>query len=51
MDLPSIKITHSGRTLYLTSMTAEQLISCASTDEWQPEIGFDIETKVISGSP
>lgn len=51
MDLPALRMQQSGKTLYLTRMTARQLISCAHTAEWDPYLGWDVERQGFQRAP
>lgn len=41
MKLAAMKFSQSGHTLYLTVMTAEQILSSCFTTEWDPAVGWD----------
>lgn len=51
VDLPVLRMQQSDATLYLTQMTAGQLISCTHTEEWNPELGWDIEHQGFQRAP
>ncbi len=51
MQLPTLKVIQSGKVLYLTQMTAEQLLSCSYTAEWDPDLGWDIENQGFQRTP
>ena len=51
MRLPAMRVSQNGRTLYLSSMSAAQLISCGFTDEWNPDFGWDLDTQGYQRAP
>lgn len=51
VDLPAMKMEQSGTTLYLTQMSSEQLISHAHTQEWDPDLGWDIDRQGFQRAP
>ena len=51
MRLPAMRVSQNGRTLYLSSMSAAQLISCGATDEWNPDLGWDLDTQGYQRAP
>ena len=51
MEIAVLKIRQAGRTLYLGSMTAEQLLRFGVTTEWDPNIGWDIEHQGYQRAP
>lgn len=51
MKLPAIRMEQSGAPLYLTYMTADQLLAHSYIDEWRPELGWDIEQQGFQREP
>lgn len=51
MKLPALRMEQSGESLYLTRMTATQLLSCSYTAEWDPNLGWDIEHQGFQRAP
>jgi DGQHR domain-containing protein len=51
MEVPAIRVTQGGRTLYLTSLTAGQLIEACVPDEWNPALGFDAAVQGYQREP
>jgi hypothetical protein len=39
MKIPALRVTQSGHVLYMSTMTAEQILACAYTAEWDPAKG------------
>ena len=51
MDLPVIKVNQSGRTLYLGSMTAQDMLMTCITTEWDPSLGWDLQAQGYQRQP
>ena len=51
MKLSAIRMEQSGAPLYLTYMTADQLLAHSYIDEWRPELGWDIERQGFQREP
>ena len=51
MKIPAIEIQQSGHVLYLAKMTAEQILACCYTAEWDPAFGWDLTQQGYQRAP
>lgn len=51
MKLQALRLDQFGTVLYLTQMTAKELLSCSYTDEWNPDLKWDIEKQGFQRAP
>ncbi|MDP2949842.1 MAG: DGQHR domain-containing protein [Chloroflexota bacterium] len=51
MRFTAIRFEQAGKTLYLTTMKASQLLACCHTDEWNPAVGWDLDKQGYQRAP
>ena len=51
LEIPAIKMTQQGKTLYLGQMTCREIIDTCITTEWDPSLGWDLDRQGYQRAP
>ncbi|HLF79945.1 MAG TPA: DGQHR domain-containing protein [Dehalococcoidia bacterium] len=51
MNIPVLRAVQSGLVLYLGVMSAEQILACCHTTEWDPDLGWDLDRQGYQRAP